>query len=73
MEIIYLLIPIAMLFVALAIALFFWAVRSEQYADLDRAGDTILFDDVPPDSPTKPCPLVAKPTVTPQTPPRVKS
>ncbi len=72
MEIIYLLIPIAMLFVVLAIALFFWAVRSEQYADLDRAGDVILFDDVPPASPSKPHTLAAKPAVTAQTLPRAQ-
>ncbi|WP_028115456.1 cbb3-type cytochrome oxidase assembly protein CcoS [Ferrimonas senticii] len=45
MEIIYLLIPIAMLFVAIAVAVFFWAVRSKQYEDLDRAGSSILFDE----------------------------
>ncbi|QIZ76587.1 cbb3-type cytochrome oxidase assembly protein CcoS [Ferrimonas lipolytica] len=45
MEIIYLLIPIAMLFVGIAVAVFFWAVRSKQYDDLDRAGSSILFDE----------------------------
>lgn len=45
MEIIYVLIPIAMIFVAVAIAVFFWAVKSNQYEDLDREGINILFDD----------------------------
>lgn len=45
MEIIFILIPIALLFVAIAISLFFWAVRSEQFDDLDRQGYSILFDE----------------------------
>ncbi|MEI6896848.1 MAG: cbb3-type cytochrome oxidase assembly protein CcoS [Psychromonas sp.] len=45
MEIIYVLIPIAMVFVTIAIAVFFWAVKSDQYEDLDREGINILFDD----------------------------
>lgn len=45
---IYLLIPIAMLFVAIAVALFFWAVKSNQYDDLDREGMNILFDEALP-------------------------
>lgn len=45
MSIIYVLIPIAMLFVLIAVGVFFWAVKSEQYDDLDRQGVSILFDD----------------------------
>jgi cbb3-type cytochrome oxidase maturation protein len=45
MSIIYVLIPIAMLFVAIAIVVFFWAVKSNQYDDLDREGINILFDE----------------------------
>lgn len=45
MEIIYVLIPIAMIFVAIAIALFFWSVKSNQFDDLDREGINILFDE----------------------------
>lgn len=45
MSIIYVLIPIAMLFVAIAIWVFFWAVKSDQYEDLDREGINILFDE----------------------------
>ena len=51
MSIIYVLIPIAMLFVTIAVGVFFWAVKSDQYEDLDRQGINILFDeDVQPDS-----------------------
>ena len=45
MEIIYVLIPIAMIFVAIAIMVFFWAVKSEQFDDLDRQSVSILFDE----------------------------
>lgn len=45
MNIIYVLIPLAVIIVAIAIAVFFWAVRSKQFEDLDRQGYSILFDD----------------------------
>lgn len=45
MSIIYVLIPIAMLFVSIAVGVFFWAVKSDQYEDLDREGINILFDE----------------------------
>ncbi len=47
MSIIYVLIPIAMIFVLIAVAVFFWAVKSEQFDDLDRQSVSILFDDEP--------------------------
>ncbi len=50
MSIIYVLIPIAIIIVAIAILIFFWAVRSNQFEDLDRQGYSILFDDdLPPE------------------------
>lgn len=50
MSIIYVLIPIAIIIVALAIIIFFWAVKSNQFEDLDRQGYSILFDDdLPPE------------------------
>lgn len=45
MSSLFLLIPIAIVFVIIAVALFFWAIRSDQYEDLDREGYNILFDD----------------------------
>ncbi|GEA10991.1 cbb3-type cytochrome oxidase assembly protein CcoS [Alteromonas sp. KUL49] len=45
MSIIYVLIPIAIIIVAVAILVFFWAVKSNQFDDLDRQGYSILFDD----------------------------
>ena len=45
MSVIYVLIPIAILFVIIGLAVFFWAVRSKQFEDLDKQGFSILFDD----------------------------
>ncbi|MEH8017701.1 cbb3-type cytochrome oxidase assembly protein CcoS [Rheinheimera muenzenbergensis] len=45
MSVIYVLIPIAILFVMIGLAVFFWAVRSKQFEDLDKEGFSILFDD----------------------------
>lgn len=48
MAALYVMIPIAMIIVALAIWLFFWAVDSGQYEDLDSPAHSILFDDEDP-------------------------
>ncbi|MEW5249953.1 cbb3-type cytochrome oxidase assembly protein CcoS [Microbulbifer discodermiae] len=45
MSSLYFLIPIAILFVAIAVKVFFWAVNSGQYDDLETEGRRILFDD----------------------------
>ena len=45
MSIIYMLIPISILFVLIAIGVFFWAVKSEQFSDLNKQGHSILFED----------------------------
>lgn len=45
MSIIYVLIPIAIIIVTIAIVIFFWAVKSNQFEDLERQGYSILFDD----------------------------
>jgi len=47
LESLYILVPIALVLVALAVKLFFWAVNSGQYEDLDTEGQRILFDDEP--------------------------
>lgn len=41
----YLLIPISLLFVVLAVSIFCWAVNEGQYDDLDSEGERILFDE----------------------------
>lgn len=45
MEILHLMVPIAILLVVIAIVIFFWAVRSGQFDDLERQGYNILLDD----------------------------
>lgn len=45
MESLYFLVPIALLFLVLAVRFLFWAVNSGQYDDLDTEGHRILFDD----------------------------
>lgn len=49
MDSLYILIPIAVLFVIIAIGVFFWAVRSDQFEDLERQGMNVLLDDDDPD------------------------
>ena len=48
MESLYLLIPVAIIVVVVSVSVFFWAVKSGQYDDLDTEGHRILFDDDPP-------------------------
>ncbi len=47
MDSLYVLIPIAILFVLIAVGVFLWAVRSDQFEDLERQGMNILLDDQP--------------------------
>ena len=48
MSALYVMIPAALLIVAIAIYIFFWAVDSGQYDDLDGPAHSILFDDQDP-------------------------
>lgn len=45
MNSIYLLIPIALIFVVIAVVALFWAIGSQQYDDLDVEGSRILFEE----------------------------
>jgi cbb3-type cytochrome oxidase maturation protein len=45
MNAIYALIPLSIILLALAIWAFNWAVKSQQFDDLERPGSDILFDD----------------------------
>lgn len=45
MDALYVMIPIAIVLVALAIRLLFWAVDSGQYDDMEGPAHSILFDD----------------------------
>jgi len=44
-EIIFVTIPVTLLFIAIAAAIFFWASKGGQYDDLDSPAHRILFDD----------------------------
>lgn len=45
MESIYFLIPLALLMFGLFVWVFFWAVKHNQFDDLDREANRILFDE----------------------------
>jgi len=45
MNILYLLIPLGLLLLGLAIAAFFWAVRSGQFDDLETPAMSVVMDD----------------------------
>ena len=45
MNIILILIPIAIAVILIAGYVFFWAVKSDQFEDLDRQASNILLDD----------------------------
>ncbi|WP_416884789.1 cbb3-type cytochrome oxidase assembly protein CcoS [Marinospirillum sp.] len=45
MNILFLLIPISLVLLSFAIWAFFWAVKNDQFEDLDGPAYSILFDD----------------------------
>ena len=45
MTILYLLIPLGLLVLGVAIGMFFWATRSGQFDDLDTPGWSVVMDD----------------------------
>ncbi|MGM0554409.1 MAG: cbb3-type cytochrome oxidase assembly protein CcoS [Pseudomonadota bacterium] len=52
MSILYLLIPLAMLFALVVALVLFWAIRSGQYDDLEGPAHRILMDEDDPRIPT---------------------
>ena len=48
MPALYVMIPAALLIVAIAVYIFFWAVDSGEYDDLEGPAHSILFDDQDP-------------------------
>ena len=48
MTVLYILIPVAILLVGVAILVFNWAVNNGQYDDLDSPAHSILFDEEDP-------------------------
>lgn len=53
MDILYLMVPLALIIFAVALRLLYWAVKNGQYDDLNTEGRRILFDDEPPSKPAK--------------------
>ncbi|MBL6734648.1 MAG: cbb3-type cytochrome oxidase assembly protein CcoS [Shewanellaceae bacterium] len=47
MRILFILIPIAVLFITVAIALFYWAVKNRQFDDLNKHSLSILWEENP--------------------------
>jgi len=45
MDVIWVLIPLSVILVLLALRAFVWAVRTRQFEDLDREATRILFED----------------------------
>ncbi len=52
MDIVYVLVPLSILLISVAVLVFFWAVKGGQFDDLDSPAHRILFDDD--DEPQKP-------------------
>ena len=52
MDIIYVLVPLSLVLLSIAIGIFFWAVRSGQFDDMDSPAHKILFDDDEPEAPS---------------------
>ncbi len=51
MNIIYVLIPLSIVLMVLALVFFFWAVKNGQFDDLDTPGLDVLDDDPDPSKP----------------------
>ena len=46
MEIVFYLIPLALIILAIAVRSLFWAVSNKQFDDLEKEATRILFDDL---------------------------
>jgi cbb3-type cytochrome oxidase maturation protein len=68
MNILLVLIPVTLVVIGIAVALFFWAVNHQQFDDLDSPGALPLMDDPPAAGSDAPA---AKAPVDAQTPPPV--
>ncbi|MES2672873.1 MAG: cbb3-type cytochrome oxidase assembly protein CcoS [Pseudomonadota bacterium] len=45
MESLYFLVPVALIFIAIAVKILWWAIHNGQYDNLDTEAHRILFDD----------------------------
>ena len=53
MESLYFLVPCALIFIAIAVKVLFWAINNGQYDNLDTEAHRILFDDEKTKSPAE--------------------
>ncbi|TVS17639.1 MAG: cbb3-type cytochrome oxidase assembly protein CcoS [Gammaproteobacteria bacterium] len=53
MDVIWILIPLSIVLILIAVRAFVWAVKSRQFDDLDREASRILFDEPNPESAQK--------------------
>jgi cbb3-type cytochrome oxidase maturation protein len=60
MGILMLLIPLGLVLLAIAVAAFVWAVRHDQFEDLEAEGARILFDDEVQAAPSRVPPVTGK-------------
>ena len=56
MEVIFIVLPLALVLAGTAVAAFLWAVNRGQYDDLDTPAVRVLFDDGAPDAAPSPAP-----------------
>jgi len=56
MNILLILIPVTLIVIGVAMALFFWAVNHQQFDDLDSPAELPLMDDPPTDTDEKDAP-----------------
>jgi cbb3-type cytochrome oxidase maturation protein len=61
MDSIYVLIPVTTILLGLAIAAYLWSVNSGQFDDLDKASQSILFDDTDTVAPKDDAPATTPP------------
>jgi cbb3-type cytochrome oxidase maturation protein len=45
MEVIFVLVPVSLIIIVIALWAFVWSVRNDQFEDLDKEAYGILFDD----------------------------
>ena len=50
MEVVFLLVPVALVLIALVVGLLFWAVRSGQFEDMTGPAYRVLMDDDSPET-----------------------
>jgi cbb3-type cytochrome oxidase maturation protein len=66
MDILYLLIPLSLVFVAVIAVVFLWAVKSGQFEDMEGPAHRILMDDESPNPASKSLPSEQQSDISPR-------